>query len=85
MPAIAAALSLDAEELIRLNNLDNTELYPGRKLSYPVKSAPPVLKAMPIPETLANGAITKPDSYNAVTPSKFFARISDASRDTTPV
>ncbi len=53
VPGIATALGVSVADLIRLNNLDSTELYPGRKLTYSKKAAPPVLKAMPIP-TLAN-------------------------------
>ncbi len=45
VPGIAAALGVSAEDLIKLNNLDNTELYPGRKLTYPKKTVAPTLKA----------------------------------------
>lgn len=59
VPGIAAALGVSVADLIKLNNLDSTELYPGRKLSYPKKPAPPVLKAMPIPTIAAFNASSK--------------------------
>ncbi len=76
VPGIATALGISAADLIRLNNLDSTELYPGRKLTYPRKSAPPVLKAMPIP-TLANYNVSsKPETIKTTSP---------AHENTTPV
>ncbi len=40
VPGIVAKLGISAEDLIKQNNLDSTELYPGRKLQYTKKSAP---------------------------------------------
>ncbi|MCE9518922.1 MAG: LysM peptidoglycan-binding domain-containing protein [Verrucomicrobia bacterium] len=66
VPGIAAALGVSAADLIRLNNLDNTELYPGRKLTYPKKMALPVLKAMPIPSNSTNTATSRPGTIKTV-------------------
>jgi LysM repeat protein len=68
VPGIAAALGVPAADLIRLNNLDNTELYPGRKLSYPKKPLAPALKAMPVPASAVNLSPAKPETFAAVTP-----------------
>ena len=70
VPGIAAALGVGAGDLIKLNNLDSTELYPGRKLTYPRESEPPPLKAMPILSIAANTPASKPESFSAVTTAK---------------
>jgi len=70
VPGIAAALGVGAADLIKLNNLDSTELYPGRKLTYPVKPGPPVLKAMPVIAMAPSPPATKPEATNAVTAAK---------------
>lgn len=49
VPGIAAALGVHPEELIKLNNLDTTALYPGRKLLYPKKAAAPTPARTPAP------------------------------------
>lgn len=70
VPGIAAALGVGAGDLIKLNNLDSTELYPGRRLTYPIKPGPPVLKAMPVISIAPNPPASKPESFNAVTAAK---------------
>ena len=35
LPGIASALGVDAQVLVKLNDLANTNLYPGRKIVYP--------------------------------------------------
>ena len=45
VPGIAAYLGVSAEDLVKLNNLDSSDLYPGRKLIYPKGGTP---RAIPI-------------------------------------
>lgn len=47
VPAIVAKLGVSAEELIKQNNLDSTDLYPGRKLQYTKKPAPVAVALSP--------------------------------------
>lgn len=70
VPGIAAALGVSAEDLIKLNNLDNTELYPGRKLTYPKKTVAPTLKALAVPSLAAGTPIPVPAAFSVVTPAR---------------
>ncbi|MEI6536901.1 MAG: LysM peptidoglycan-binding domain-containing protein [Verrucomicrobiaceae bacterium] len=81
VPGIVAKLGITAEELIKQNNLESTELYPGRKLLYTKKSAPQLVtlaaaKAVPFSTGVSTGkpeplkSITSPSSASSVSNKK---------------
>jgi LysM repeat protein len=81
VPGIASALGVNAEDLVKLNNLDSSELYPGRKLVYRNPAAPTPAPAVPAGSTapklqpaILNTASTAPkpkaEPLKLVVPSK---------------
>ena len=75
LPGIAAALGVNAEELVKMNDLDKTDLFPGRRIVYSKKSvvkpaaAAPVVAPAPAPAPKIAAAST-PDKKNTVQQAK---------------
>lgn len=81
VPGIASALGVNPEDLVKLNNLDNSELYPGRKLVYrnpaasdtaseaPAAPAPPKLQPVSL-NTVTAAPKPKTEQLKLVVPPK---------------
>ncbi len=67
VPGIVAKLGISAEELIKQNNLDSTDIYPGRKLQYTKKPAPTAVALSPTQAVtfIAPVSTTKANGLNA--------------------
>ena len=78
VPGIVAKLGISAEDLIKQNNLDSTDLYPGRKLHYTKK---PV--ALPVALAPAQG-VTFTAASNASKPNALKAGDSSLLSNTLP-
>jgi LysM repeat protein len=79
VPAIAATLGVNPEDLVTMNDLANSNLYPGRKLEYrkpssgsaPVvasASPAPVLKPQPASQSASHNLVVTPAPAASTTP-----------------